>query len=216
MIGNLCGGFFGDAAHKCSPWHGRIFIANASISCSLPVLYLLFAAPVFARDGSAPMPPLDPTRTAVLGFLLHLSITWTVAGTNRPLLSDVAPPTLRASTMGLDWALETAFGSIVGPSLAAGLAGLFGYVSTTKQVEEMGEMERSANARALGLAIWGITSMCYLTCDIFYGAMHWVYKSDMLRLRGAQAGAQAGGAEGGAEPAEEETKALLLTEKASD
>ena len=65
------------------------------------------------------MPPLRLPRTALLAFLIHLSTAWTVPATNRPLLADVAPPTLRASTMGLDWALETAFGSLVGPSLVA-------------------------------------------------------------------------------------------------
>ena len=65
------------------------------------------------------MPPLRLPRTALLAFLIQLSTAWTVPATNRPLLADVAPPTLRASTMGLDWALETAFGSLVGPSLVA-------------------------------------------------------------------------------------------------
>ena len=65
------------------------------------------------------MPPLRLPRTALLAFLINLSTAWTVPATNRPLLADVAPPTLRASTMGLDWALETAFGSLVGPSLVA-------------------------------------------------------------------------------------------------
>ena len=54
----------------------------------------------------------------------------------------------------------------------------------TKQVGEMSPAERSANARGLGLSVWGITSLCYLACNAFYAALHWVYKRDMARPAG--------------------------------
>ena len=65
----------------------------------------------------------------------------------------------------------------------ASLASAFGYVSTTKQVSEMGELERSANARALGLAIWWVCLVCYSSCDFFYCVLHWAYKKDCLRMQ---------------------------------
>ena len=96
----------GDWAHKISRWHGRPFVANASISSSLPLFYLQFGAPSLAAAAGVPLPPLGVSRTTILAFLLNLSITWTVSGVNRPLLADVAPPNLRASTMALEWSLE--------------------------------------------------------------------------------------------------------------
>ena len=45
----------------------------------------------------------------------------------------------------------------------------------------MGELERSANARALGLAIWWVCLVCYSSCDFFYCVLHWAYKKDCLR-----------------------------------
>ena len=45
----------------------------------------------------------------------------------------------------------------------------------------MGELERSANARALGLAIWWVCLVCYSSCDFFYCVLHWAYEKDCLR-----------------------------------
>ena len=57
----------------------------------------------------------------------------------------------------------------------------------------MGELERSANARALGLAIWWVCLVCYSSCDFFYCVLHWAYKKDCLRM---QQEAEVGGTEG--------------------
>ena len=72
----------------------------------------------------------------------------------------------------------------------------------------MSPAERSANARGLGLSVWGITSLCYLACNAFYAALHWVYKRDMARPAGDLAPGEEEERGGGGRT--DESRALLV------
>jgi len=182
-IGQMLGGaLIAWAADVLTSWRrflGRPLVGSFMIGTSIPLLWFLFAPSAIFN--------VDPSflYIALLVFAVSCCLN-TGSGVDRAVLADIAPRQSVSSIMALDWALHTAVGAIIGPSIVALGAKGMGYRSTTLQVSQMSPVQRRQNASALGSAILAISSVCYFGTATFYACVARSYRLDVERAEREQ------------------------------
>jgi MFS family permease len=122
--GTFLGGILGDLAATRWPSYGRPAVAQISVLGGVPIAALIFYG--------LPKEPQRPVTLSFAFFALGLVSSWCGAGVNRPILSEVVPPSERASVMSWSIALEGASASCLGAPLVGLLAErVFGYSSSS-------------------------------------------------------------------------------------
>lgn len=171
-IGSIIGGTVSDWLVSMYPVHGRPLAAQISSFCGIPLAFVFFWL-VPRTSSSFPY-------YLVLNCMLGLLATWCENGTNRPLLVEVVPATHRARVITLVSAIKS-IGSL-GALAAAMLAGKwFHYTTEAKQMIDIPEDVRIANANALANALLCLTTIPWTFCFMCYGLLQIVYPQDVRR-----------------------------------
>lgn len=96
LQGALLGGSIGDRMAKQMPNNGRVFTAQFSVACGIPLTWLLLKGlPHSAFAG-------DPLAYAVVMFIMGLTCTWAGAGCNSPIFAEIVPDELRSTIYAFD------------------------------------------------------------------------------------------------------------------
>jgi MFS family permease len=224
-MGGPLGGAIGDWAASKSRDRGRVYVAQASVLGGLPFVWLIFelaprppeqqallaaagggAAAAVGADGQAAQlsaPLAYHLGYAGLFFLFGLCCSWCAPATNRPILSEVVQPRLRATLLASLLAIEGSTAALFGAPLVGYLAeSVFGYRTTTgRTVASLPPAHRAENAAALGRAIVWIGGVCWVFCFCVYGLVHGVYARDRDAAKFGPAGSAAAKAARAAEAA---------------
>jgi len=173
-FGNVLGGLLGDWAASRNPNAGRIRVAQTSVALgTLLQPMILFGV------------PWDPSYGlvfALLFFLQGLTCSWCLAGTNRPIFSELVPSAARASLLSWCLALEGISAACFGAPVVGLLAErFFGYSAPNRRGAPFAMLPRSvreANAHALAQAMCWMTVMPWLVCFAIYSTIAWTYPRD--------------------------------------
>jgi hypothetical protein len=178
-FGVFFGGFIGDFMAQWSRHHGRLITAQTSIALGIFCVIPLFCAVTPAVTNFLPY--------AGLIWLLGLSASWTIAGTKRPILTEVVEAEDWASVLALDTALEGSFSAICGAPVVGMLAErTFGYVPASGQVRDMIPQLRNKNQEALGKAMMLMTIAPWVICLLVWSFLHILYPKDLERIARAR------------------------------
>jgi len=177
--GNIFGGFIGDFAASISKLHGRIVVSQISIITGVPAMVILFQV-------------LPPDATHFMWFALVLGCfgffnTWCMAGTKRPMLSEIVKPGDWASLLALDTAFEGCSGAMFGAPLVGFLAqNAFGYIPTSGHLSAMPAGLRTANREALGKGLLIMTTIPWTICWLNWTILHYAYPKDLAAAEAIQ------------------------------
>lgn len=175
VLGPIIGGYVGDWAALRSRYHGRIWVAMASVLAGMPCTYMMLKG---LPDTVGP----GIFWYVVVKSLFSATATWCLTGANRPLLNDVVEPSCRASIFAWDQALEGTVGAIMGmPLLGLVAQSVFGYMPTRSSVADMPAATRSQNMHALQSSLLVFYLLPWTLCFILYGTMHRTYKADTTK-----------------------------------
>lgn len=172
LLANMAGGAISDALHSKYSTRGRLYLAQASFSLTLPVLVGIFV--ILPRCGVVAATPY-----AILMFLFGLSVGSCVAAVNKPLLSQIAPAGHIASIMAWEQTLENAIGGMWGPAAILILQSLAGYRPSNVPASQMLAAHREHNANALAFVIFSFTFVSYVCVLAGYTALHWTIPQDL-------------------------------------
>ena len=185
-FGNVIGGILGDYAASRSPDTGRIRVAQTSVLLGTflqPII--LFVVPWHA-DYTLVWDAGYTLLFALLFFLQGLVCSWCLAGTNRPIFSELVPSANRASLLSWCLALEGVSAACFGAPVVGLLAErYFGYEPSRpgEPFARLNRLVRAANARALGSAMCWMTVVPWLVCFCIYSTIGWTYPRDRDRAR---------------------------------
>lgn len=175
-LGNLLGGKIGDSFACRCPNHGRPFTAQISVAGGIPIAALLFMVP-------------PPAQAAFFWYLflvvsLGLVASWTAAGVNWPILTQIVSPENRGTVMAWETAVEGAFASVVGNMAVSFFSQtLFGF-DLEGQVKQTSDSDRGKNnIFALGFALTMTSAVPWVICLAFYGMLHWSLQRDLRRVQ---------------------------------
>ena len=187
-FGNLLGGWLGDQAARRYPDTGRVRVAQTSVLMGILHTPIIF----FGL-------PWDGDHVALYGTLFFtqaLTMTWCLAGSNRPIFSELAPPSTRASLLAWDVAIEGTSAALFGAPLVGLLAEFaFGYdiSSAPQDMDQMSPEARHSNALALGKALMLICMVAWTLCLLVWCVVAYTYPRDRAAVRAAEAEAKAKG-----------------------
>ena len=175
-LGNILGGYLGDAAAARLPDTGRVRVAQTSVALGTllqpVILYGL---------------PWDPNWAPAYGFVFFLQglvCSWCFAATNRPIFSELVPPASRASLLSWAVAVEGASASIFGAPVVGLLAEkVFGYTPRRGEVGALGEAVKARNAAALAHAMLYMTVVPWICCFLLYNLVVYTYGPDRDAVR---------------------------------
>lgn len=176
IVGGLVGGYVGDWAAWCSPYHGRAWTAMISVAAGIPCAIMMVKT----------LP--ETVGPSLLWYIVwkhifSLTATWCLTGVNRPILNDVVDPKCRASIIAWDSAIEGMVSSIIGmPFLGYMSQACFGYTPTRLTVQEMPSDLRAHNLRALQSSLMVMYITPWAICFCFFAGLHWTYKGDVQRI----------------------------------
>lgn len=166
-LGVFLGGRLGDYASVKSPATGRVRVAQLSKILSMAFAYALF---------TSKLPVSQPQSALLLSsgfFCLGLVSSWTAAGVNRPILSEVVQDSERASVMAWAIALEGSSAALFGAPVVGMLSErVFGYGK-----------EGSDDAAALSKAMCFMIILPWFVCLSVYGLVAIVYERDRLAAK---------------------------------
>eukprot|EP00878_Enallax_costatus_P019399 GHUV01020468.1.p1 GENE.GHUV01020468.1~~GHUV01020468.1.p1 ORF type:complete len:515 (+),score=144.64 GHUV01020468.1:258-1802(+) len=95
-MGALLGGAVGDRMAKRLPNNGRVFTAQFSVACGIPLTWLLLKClPASSFAG-------EPLAYACVMFCMGLTCTWAGAGCNSPIFAEIVPDELRSTIYAFD------------------------------------------------------------------------------------------------------------------
>ncbi|KAF8661247.1 hypothetical protein HU200_057091 [Digitaria exilis] len=168
-LGSLLAGATGDVAARRFPDTGRVALAqvfNASI-VPLAAFVLLLARPGW------------PLVVYAAGFLL-LGVAMGCSGfsTSNPIFAEIVPEKARTTVYALDLCLENVFGSFGAPVVGILAERVFGY-----RPQETASGGSSAQAAALGKAVFAEVAVPATICCLTYSALYWTYPADRRRAR---------------------------------
>nr|CAB3456818.1 unnamed protein product [Digitaria exilis] len=169
-LGSLLAGATGDVAARRFPDTGRVALAqvfNASI-VPLAAFVLLLARPGW------------PLVVYAAGFLL-LGVAMGCSGfsTSNPIFAEIVPEKARTTVYALDLCLENVFGSFGAPVVGILAERVFGY----RPRETAASGGTSAQAAALGKAVFAEVAVPATICCLTYSALYWTYPADRRRAR---------------------------------
>ncbi|CAE7830037.1 mucK [Symbiodinium sp. CCMP2592] len=164
MFGGPLGGHIGDRLERWSKQHGRPFTGQVSVLLGIPLMYVMFFAPV-----SPDMFWHFATINFVSGLLAH----WAASGCNQPLLARIVPSGSKASVMAWEYSLESLSGQTIGPLSVSLLAThAMKYKTQEMPIAEMPSADRIANATALGKGLFISTVFPWVLCAALYSFLH--------------------------------------------
>jgi MFS family permease len=167
-VGGLLGGYIGDRAAQWSPDHGRVYVAQFSVTAGLPLTALvLFVYP----------PGQWFELYAATLFTMGASISWCFAGVNAPVLSEIVPARLRSTVFGVDRMLEGTMAALAGPATGLLAERVFGWDQSKVSA---GDACNKENARALGSGLFWVMALPWIACLFFFTLLHWTYRRDRL------------------------------------
>lgn len=174
MIGGMLGGVVGDALTRWSRFHGRPLTAQISVLSGIPFIVMILQV--------VPRNPSSYQTYVCLMFSFTLLASWCGVGVNRPILTEIAGSSDRASIVAWMVAFEGSFGACFGAPFVGYLAdNVFGYEAATVQVADMPTVQREQNAEALAHAMLFLTSIPWVICFLFYTMTHFTYRADIAR-----------------------------------
>ncbi|KAF8072654.1 hypothetical protein HT031_000314 [Scenedesmus sp. PABB004] len=184
--GALLGGAVGDRMARRLPNSGRIYTAQFSVACGIPLTWLLLhGLPRSAWAGAA------PAYAAVL-FVAGLTCTWAGAGCNSPIFAEIVPDELRSTIYAFDRSFENSIAACAAPVVGLLAERVFGFTGALGEAALRDPALRARNAAALGSSLLACMALPWALCLVAYSLLHWVYPRD-------RAAARAWG--GGGEPA---------------
>ncbi|CAE7255133.1 unnamed protein product [Symbiodinium sp. CCMP2456] len=164
MFGGPLGGYIGDRLERWSKQHGRPFTGQVSVLLGIPLMYIMFFAPV-----SPDMFWHFATINFVSGLLAH----WAASGCNQPLLARIVPSGSKASVMAWEYSLESLSGQTIGPLSVSLLAThAMKYKTQEMPIADMPSADRIANATALGKGLFISTVFPWMLCAALYSFLH--------------------------------------------
>jgi len=172
LVATLFGGALSDALHRRYSLHGRLYLAQASLACTLPVVLGIFVT--LPRHGVVSASPY-----AVLMFLFGLSVGSCVSAVNKPLLSQIAPASHSASIVAWEQTLESTIGTMWAPAAILGLQRIAGYHASHVAIPQMSMGLRDHNANALAFVIFSFMAVAYVCAVAGYTALHWTLSHDL-------------------------------------
>merc|ERR1719159_1810668 len=118
---------------------------------------------------------------ALLVCCFSITATWSCAGVNRPILSEIVDSQDRSSIFAWMLALEGSCGALFGAPLVAFLAqrGFGFHLAPTQKVHG----PDSDQAAAIGMALAWVCSGFWTVCLLLYSFLHCSYRRDVLRAR---------------------------------
>eukprot|EP00437_Effrenium_voratum_P023415 CAMPEP_0181403534 /NCGR_PEP_ID=MMETSP1110-20121109/3758_1 /TAXON_ID=174948 /ORGANISM="Symbiodinium sp., Strain CCMP421" /LENGTH=508 /DNA_ID=CAMNT_0023525823 /DNA_START=70 /DNA_END=1596 /DNA_ORIENTATION=+ len=168
-IGNVLGGYIGDALARRCPEHGRAFTANMSVSLGIPCVFLIYM--------TQPSEDYQYIWYLSLLVLMGLTATWCLTGVNLPLLSEIVDPASRSGIMAWESAMEGAIAAVAGNAAVTFLAhNFFGYDLVDADPSDAAQSRH--NAEALGKALAFTSVLPWTLCLICYIFMHWAFPYD--------------------------------------
>eukprot|EP00918_Siedleckia_nematoides_P023939 GHVU01051646.1.p1 GENE.GHVU01051646.1~~GHVU01051646.1.p1 ORF type:complete len:540 (+),score=25.13 GHVU01051646.1:138-1757(+) len=183
-VGAFVGGWLGDKASQVDQRRGRPIVGQLSTILVIPVLiFVLWVMPKVTSNLPAYVP---------LMFIGGFVAGWPPTAVNRPVIADIVVPQQRGAAFAVVVALQSAFGTLIGPP-AMGLTAelLFGYktpgsggvsadIFASSDASDF--MTRKSNAHALSNALLLCTVIPYVVAFCMYVLLTFTYKRDMDRL----------------------------------
>ena len=133
---------------------------------------------MFCRD-----PAVVGPNTGLWLFALGFFAPW-VGVANKAIIAECSPAAVLGSAVALNAAIEGVFSALVGAPLVGWLAEhTFGYRQPEQGVslEEMEPAMRTANAQALGQALFYMTLVPWVICLVLYTLIHLTYPGDCAK-----------------------------------
>lgn len=177
-LGGLLGGYIGDRAAAQYPNHGRIFVAQFSVSLGVPFSLLLIKS--LPLNGQ----PQSVAQYALLLFTGGLMMSWTPPALNNPVMAEIVPAHCRSLIFAFDRSFEGALASCAAPLvglLAERWFGFSGAASRSQSTEK-----DLANASALGSALLFFCLVPWIGTLLVYTGLHWTYPRDRARIARAE------------------------------
>jgi len=164
IFGGPLGGYIGDQLERWSKQHGRPFTGQISVLLGIPLMYMMFFAPVS---------PDMFWHFATISFVSGLVAHWAASGCNQPLLARVVPPGSKASVMAWEYSFESLSGQTIGPMSVSLLAThALNYKTQEMSISQMPTVDRIANATALGKGLFMSTVFPWTLCAALYSLLY--------------------------------------------
>eukprot|EP00466_Bigelowiella_natans_P009511 jgi/Bigna1/90021/estExt_fgenesh1_pg.C_600080 len=209
-FGNLLSGYVGDSLNSLFPFHGRIYVAQITVSVGIGFGGLLFYfMPKWTIGGEA-----EFSIYTMVFVIFNILGTWCTNGTNRPIIADIAPSFTRTSIYGYFAALESVPSSFAGFLVSYLAQDVFGYRrGEDGSISSLTAAERQGDIDALSQALFWITVVPWMLTFMLYTTIHFTYKRDAIAVRKSLRLSQRSGKKLGydsSDDEEEEVESLLL------
>ena len=176
-VGQPFGGWLGDWWARRSPDYGRPLLSVLSVGLGIPCVFAFFVLLPQGQEGElgAAVPYI------ALAFAFGFAMSWTLAGTNAPIYSEIVPPAQRTLVFGMDAAFEGTAGSFGAPIAGWVAQHVFNYDTDAADASSAGGGCDLANAHSLGRAVTWTMMVPWAICMAIYCLLLVTYKKDRLR-----------------------------------
>jgi len=148
-----------------------------SVGLGIPCVFAFFVLLPQGQEGElgAAVPYI------ALAFAFGFAMSWTLAGTNAPIYSEIVPPAQRTLVFGMDAAFEGTAGSFGAPIAGWVAQHVFNYDTDAADASSAGGGCDLANAHSLGRAVTWTMMVPWAICMAIYCLLLVTYKKDRLR-----------------------------------
>jgi len=170
-LGGLLGGWLGDAAARCSPRHGRVAVAQASVLLgALATALMLRGLP---RAGA-----VNAVAAYVVVFVIGgLLNAWPAPACNNPIFAEIVPAASRNLVYAFDRSFEMAVAALAGgPVVSLVAMRVFGFDSHAAPTGD--PAIDLPKAEALSRALLLTTALPWAACALAYTGAHFTYPAD--------------------------------------
>ncbi|KAL0055016.1 hypothetical protein WJX82_005813 [Trebouxia sp. C0006] len=169
-VGNLIGGWVGDAAASRFPDHGRIAVAQFAEFIRIPISWLIIKGlPENGKPGSFALYACALVAMNSLG-------SWAGPACNNSAFADIVPPHMRNLVFAFDRCFEGAVAACAAPLVGMLAEKRFGFKGTAAQSGD--PTIDVAKARALGNALVPFLVVPWTCSLIVYSGLHFTYPKD--------------------------------------
>eukprot|EP00879_Flechtneria_rotunda_P007571 GHRR01007942.1.p1 GENE.GHRR01007942.1~~GHRR01007942.1.p1 ORF type:complete len:451 (+),score=151.73 GHRR01007942.1:1591-2943(+) len=175
--GALIGGSIGDRMAKRLPNNGRIFTAQISVFCGIPLTWLLLKGLPHSRYAA------EPAAYALVMFCMGLTCTWAGAGCNSPIFAEIVPDELRSTIYAFDRSFENSIAACAAPVVGLLAEHVFGFTGVLSDAVLRDKILRAHNAAALSSSLLCCMILPWGLCLLFYTFLHWSYPQDRAVAR---------------------------------